>query len=118
MKKFTTIILMLCMVFVFAACGEADTNNKEEDTSNDNGFFNLFSKPDNEYIDESDDDISSNRNEENPGVEPEQYSNWVDFDKCFYGEYSQELPFDNGTDANGNTIWGSYDGHLKITSLN
>lgn len=108
MKKLSSLILALSMIFVMVACGKDDKNDK------DKIHINLFSKGDQESISDSTFEIVNNC-DENPNRPIDDFVSWVEFDDCFCGYFYAEVPYEDGTDENGNTKWGTYNGSINIT---
>ncbi|MFA5657917.1 MAG: hypothetical protein WC900_01375 [Oscillospiraceae bacterium] len=111
MKRVFVFVLLLSMALVMAAC---DKDDKDEKSSKDKIHIDLFSKSDEESISDSTDEIVNN-SDENPGEAIDNFESWVEFDECFYGYYYAEVPYEDGTDQNGDTKWGMYEGSLNIT---
>ena len=116
MKKYLLlVIVVLAFSIVMTACDEDDRNDDNNKSSKSNIFADLLPDMDEESDDENTDEIFPESREEETVVIENNKSSWVEFDECFYGEYFQKLPIDDGVDANGKTIWGSYDGTVIIT---
>ena len=103
MRKLMLPILLLSAICTMVACYKTTNEDINSNFHNDSNFVEELSQADNE---------NSSVNSENTEISN---SNWVEFDECFYGVYSNAIPFDDGVDENGNTIWEAYDGSVKIS---